>query len=375
MSEFQVTVESVKEAIQERKKAWDKFTEEHEEFKDGFTSRLEKLEIAKDTPEFQSSGTNNAKYDVKAFETFLRTADPERAKAMSIATDTSGGYTHVRELGDAIIKAVGEINPLMNEVSKVVIDANEYRQLFTLARSGSGRSAESGTRSETSTATFEKTDVTLYDLYAYPKITNELLHSSEFNLDGWIRKDIAEAFNEDLGTEFITGDGSSKSVGLLNSVSTNVLGASPDLPWGSIHARTASPVTVTYDRLLDLIYSLPARYRAAGNCKFFMSTSQIEAVRGLKDQNDLPIWRQDFGITGAPMVLLGYPVVEVSQLEAQTHGILFGDMKQSYAFVRHNRGLGFIVDQITAPGFTKFYASLQCAGGVMDSRAMVALDT
>ena len=73
------------------------------------------------------------------------------------------------------------------------------------------------------------------------------------------------------------------------------------------------------------------------------------------------------------MVLLGYPVVEVPQLDSQTYTVLFGDMKKAYSFVSHSKGLGFIVDQVTAPGFTKFYASLQCAGGVMDSRALVAL--
>ena len=87
----------------------------------------------------------------------------------------------------------------------------------------------------------------------------------------------------------------------------------------------------------------------------------------------MPIWRQDFGIAGAPMVLLGYPVVEVPQLNNQPYRVLFGDMRKAYSFVQHSRGLGVIVDQVTAPGFTKYYASLQCAGGVMDSRAIVAL--
>ena len=314
-------------------------------------------------------------YDNKAFSDFLKTGERDfLVKSMSIATDSAGGYTHIAELGPTIIDAVAEINPLMREVNQLTVSANVYDQIFTTTRSATGRAAESASRSETGTANFEKTSIILYDLYAYPKITNELLNSSQFNLDQWLRREVQEAFSETLSTEFITGNGSSQSVGLLNSMSTNTLTSSPQLPWGSLrYIDAGSPHVVSYSLLLSVVSALPVRYKAGGNAKWFMSTSAIEAIRGLVDQNGLPIWRQDFGIAGAPMVLLGYPVVEVPQLEGQTYPVLFGDMKQAYSFVTHQQGLGILVDQITAPGFTKYFASLQCAGGVMDSRAMVAL--
>jgi HK97 family phage major capsid protein len=314
--------------------------------------------------------------DTKGLDGFLKTGDRDflEAKSMSIASDSSGGYTHIAELGPSIIDSVAEINPLMKEVNQVFISANVYDQIFTTTRSATGRAAESASRSETGTANFEKTSISLFDLYAYPKITNELLNSSQFKLDQWWRREVQEAFSETLATEFITGDGSSKSVGLLNSMSTAGLTTSPELAWGSLHYVDAgSPHVVSYALLLSVISALPVRYKAGGNAKWFMSTKAIEAVRGLVDQNGLPIWRQDFGIAGAPMVLLGYPVVEVPQLEGQSYPIMFGDMKQAYSFVSHMKGLGVLVDQITSPGFTKYFASLQCAGGVMDSRAMVAL--
>ena len=366
---------TITEMAQEMAGTINEFKQRHTESLDEFKTRLEKLEIKADTPEF-TTGKRGEDYDVKAFESFLRTGKREhleQSKAMSIGTDGSGGYTHIRELGTSIIAAVGELNPLMREVRQVVIDSNEFRQIFTTSRTANGRAAESGSRSESNTATFEVSDVTLYDLYSYPKLTNELLNSSQFNLNAWIRADIAESFSETLGTEFITGNGSSKSVGLLNSTSTATITGSPLLAWGSLHSVLNSPQGVSYPNLLDTISALPLRYRASGNAKWYMATSAIEAARNLLDQNDLPIWRQDFGVAGAPMVLLGYPVVEVPQLDGQSHRVLFGDARQAYAFVRHSKGLGFIVDQITSPGFTKFYASLQCAGGVMDSRAMVAL--
>jgi hypothetical protein len=42
-------------------------------------------------------------------------------------------------------------------------------------------------------------------------------------------------------------------------------------------------------------------------------------------------------------------------------------------WVSHERGLRLIRDDITTPGSTKFYASLQCAGSPADTRALKAL--
>jgi hypothetical protein len=52
---------------------------------------------------------------------------------------------------------------------------------------------------------------------------------------------MVEAFNEALPTEFFSGDDLSQSVALLNSLSTNTLGDSPDLPWGSLYNETITP--------------------------------------------------------------------------------------------------------------------------------------
>lgn len=313
-------------------------------------------------------------YSNKDLDDFLRSGDKEylQKSGMEIAVESAGGVLHVPTLGKQIIDSVAEINPLLSEVNQITIGSNKYEQIFTISRSASARAAESETRNETNTAVFAKVSIELFDLYAKPKITNELLHSTGFMPGQWLQRDVQEAFNEALAVEFISGDGNKQSVGLLNSTDDTTIDGAPPLPWGSLHKETFS-TSIKYADLLAVISALPVRYKAAGNVKWYMSTAGIEAIRGLKDANDLPIWRQDFGIAGSPMVLLGYPVVEVPQLDVTAFPLLFGDMRQTYAFVRHDRGLGIIVDQVTEPGFTKFYLTLQCAGGVMDSRAMVAL--
>lgn len=361
-------MESITETVGEISESWQEFRGDYAEVK----SRLEKLEIQADAPPFTRNSDTDGR--IKGLDHYLRTGDHSQIaqKAMTIGTDSSGGYMHVPELDNQVWSAVGELNPLMAEVDMVTIDANEYQRIYTTTRNATGRAAEGGTRSETTTPVFERVSIPLFTLYSYPKVSEEMMGSTGFDVQGWLRNDVAEAFSEALATEFVTGDGSSKSVGLLNSVSPNTLGGSPDLPWGSIHSRVNSPQAVSYANLLDVISALPLRYKA--NAKWYMSTTQIEAVRNLLDSNNLPIWRQDFGVAGAPMVLLGYPVVEVPQLESTSYEILFGDMKRAYSFVRHSSGLKISVDSnITTPGQWKFYIRQHCAGGVTDSRAMVAL--
>ncbi len=367
------------EAFLDFKKDQDNKTEKQQEVIKKQSGQIEELDemlhamVEKMTKLPGGNLVSNSEVKRKDFEQFLRTADKSLlTKSMSIATEVSGGYTHIPEVGKEIISAVADMNPLLREVNIITIHANKYEQIFTTTRMANARAAEGATRSETSTANFEKTTIELFDLYAYPTITNELLHSSAFMLDTWIRNDITESFNEALSYEFITGDGVVSSVGLLNNVSANDIGGTPALAWGDVHSETTA--SLAYDDLLGLISALPVRYKAAGNCKWYMSTEAIEAVRALKDSNGLPIWRQDFGIAGAPMVLLGYQVIETPQVDGTGFAAMFGDMRQAYAFVSHDKGLGFLIDQITQPGFTKFYASLQCAGGVMDSRAVVALE-
>lgn len=369
----------------------DRQNTEFKSFIESQESRLEKLEVKMDTPMLAATNDADRKFELAKSGveqyvtsgvmgtheydkgTIIAGTGPEAAQmSIEIATVDAGGYLHVRQLDEAIMAAVGEMNPLMAEVRQVSIQANEFRQVFTTTRNATARAAENDPRSETATANFVVSDVTLYDLYALPTITNEILNGTGFDIMSWVVNDVAESFSTALGEEFVIGDGVKQSTGLLNSVSTNLLGGTPDLPWGSIHSIDTSP-TITYEMLLTAISRLPIRYKAAGNAKWYMSTSAIEAARGLKDANGLPIWRQDFGIAGAPMVLLGYPVVEVPQLDGKSHTVMFGDMRQAYAFVHNDRGMGIIVDRITSKGFTKIYSSKQCAGAVMDSRAMVAL--
>jgi len=117
------------------------------------------------------------------------------------------------------------------------------------------------------------------------------------------------------------------------------------------------------------------RYRR--NAKFYASTDGIETMRGLVDDQNRPIWLDAAGgISGRPQTILGYSVVEAPALPTVVGGnmpVVFGDLTQAYLWVSHERGLRVIRDDVTTPGSTKFYVSIQCGGKPGDTRALKAL--
>jgi HK97 family phage major capsid protein len=130
-----------------------------------------------------------------------------------------------------------------------------------------------------------------------------------------------------------------------------------------------------YSSLVSLSQELPVRYRK--NAKFYASTSGIETMRNLQDDTGRPIWFDaSGGISGRPQSILGYEVIEAPALPTVAAGnmpVVFGDLMQAYLWASHVRGLRVIRDDITTPGSTKFYMSLQCGGMPGDTRALKAL--
>jgi len=300
---------------------------------------------------------------------------------MSISTDASGGYTHIPELADQILAAVGEVVPMFKDCRQETTDANEFRQIFTTNAPSAARAAESGTRNATTTPILARVNVSLFDLYAYVTVSNELLDSSQFNISRYLQTEVERQFSAAIETEIVTGSGtgSQEALGILTqATSTTADNSSPERAF-TLYQRLAlgtdSPIsTFSYAGLVSLSQELPVRYRK--NAKFYASTSAISTMRNMADANR-PYWLDaSGGISGRPQSILGYPVVEAPALPAvgyQTMPLIFGDLSQAYLWASHVRGLRVIRDDITTPGSTKFYMSLQCGGMPGDTRAAKVL--
>jgi HK97 family phage major capsid protein len=96
------------------------FTADHGKSVANLKDRIERIEALNDRPNIGTSGDRPSEVKT-AIERFFRKGDksglaPYQAgfdeKAMSISSDSSGGYTHIPELGPEILAAIGEVGPL-----------------------------------------------------------------------------------------------------------------------------------------------------------------------------------------------------------------------------------------------------------------------
>jgi HK97 family phage major capsid protein len=349
--------------------------------------RIERIEAQNDRPTLAGGNADRPSEVKVAIEAYFRTGDKSGLagydeKAMSIGTDTAGGYTHIPELGPEILAAIGESVPMFADVRSEVTDTNEYRQIYTTTAPSAARAAESGTRNASTTPIIYRVDVKLFDLYAYVSTSNELLDSSNFDISRYLQEEVERQFSAAIETEIVSGSGSGsqQALGILTqATSTSGDTDSPERAFNlyqRLNLGSDSPIsTFSYGGLVSLSQELPVRYRR--NAKFYASTSGIETMRNLVDDQNRPIWLDAAGgVSGRPQSILGFDVVEAPALEAATAGntpVVFGDLAQAYLWVSHVRGLRVIRDDITTPGTTKFYVSLQCGGMPGDTRALKAL--
>lgn len=342
------------------------------EVTNGLHGDLDKLrsDPGRPTVNGQGSDARNA-----AELNFLRTGAKSDLpqNALSVGTDSEGGYTFLPHLSKTLIETIAETNPILGNVSRESIDmSNEFLKVFTVSGASSGRVLETVARSETDTQTFARQSVSLSIQYAYPRITEELLHSSQFDLEGYIAREIATAFDADWEAEMLTGSGTAPAQkGILTAADSALGDATRDFGSYQLSVTAAGTNAVTSDELLDLMHSLPSRYRR--NAKFYCSTSAINALRKLKD-TDTRYLLHGMGQAGNESLgILGHEIVEVSQmpaLAASSKSIMFGDLAQAYSFVSHNAGLHMSRDPYTTPGYVKFYTRLFCGSGPMDTRAL-----
>lgn len=365
------------------------FKNMHEENFGGLAERMDKLEALGDRPK-AANGSKGLELKT-AIDRFFRRGDKSglapyqsgyEGKEMTIGTDSAGGYTHVPELADEILAAIGEAVPMFADVRKETTDSNEYRQIYTTNAPSAARAAESGTRSATTTPLLARVDVSLFDLYAYASVTNELLDSSQFNVSSYLQGEIQRQFEAAIETEIVSGSGSGsqQALGILTQATSDVAeGASPERSFAlyqRLDLGINSPVSsFNYSSLVQLSQTLPVRYRR--NAKFYASTGAVQPMRQLVDSQSRPIWLDSTGgVSGSPQSILGYQVIEAPAMPTVASGnlpVVFGDLSQAYLWVTHMRGLRVIRDDVTTPGTTKFYASLQCGGMPGDTRALKAL--
>lgn len=324
----------------------------------------------------------------RAFESWLR--DPTNGqkqmhlKAVQTTTDPAGGYAVPEEISRSIGAKLLDLSPLRSLVRVVSIGTSDYKELLDDNGQSSGWVGETGTRSETNTPILQQVVPTMGTLYAYPKATEESLDDVFFDVQSWLTNSVAKEFAYQEGEAFTTGNGTNKPTGFLNGTPSATVddGASPVRPFGTLQylptgaaaGFTAGPLgsPISYDQadvFIDAEYALKPAYRS--NAVWVMNKNTLKTVRKFKDADGDYLWSRSM-IAGQPSTLNGYPVYEMESMPAiaaNAFPVAFGDFREGYLAV-DRVGLRMTVDNITTPGYVKFYVRRRQGGIIYNDDAI-----
>ncbi|MCX8476959.1 MAG: phage major capsid protein [Sphingomonas sp.] len=310
-----------------------------------------------------------------AFEGFLRAGSGGvETKAMSGASDTAGGYAVPQEIDARIDATLKAVSPIRAIATVVKVGSSGYRKLIASGGIASGWAAETATRPETATPTFNEVAPPSGDLYANPAASQAMLDDAAFDVEEWLAVEIAREFAAAEGSAFVNGNGTNKPKGFLAAATSTALDASRPfgtlqyLASGAAGAFAANPE----EKLIDLVQSLRAPYRQGAS--WVMNSTTLARIRKFKTSDGAFLWAPSLA-AGQPATLLGYPVVEAEDMPdiaANSLSIAFGNFKAGYLIAERGE-TQVLRDPYSNKPFVHFYATKRVGGMVSNSEAIKLL--
>jgi HK97 family phage major capsid protein len=312
-------------------------------------------------------------------------SDLER-KAVTIGTDSAGGFAVPELIYSEIERRVTTLNPFRSLVKVVQVGSSDFAHLLDKRGETSAWVGEGGARSETNTPVLAARKPTFGTAYAYPKASEEALQDIFFDVQSWLVDSVAETIASAEATAIISGDGTNKPTGFL----TTAPSATPDdgsparadgalqyLATGSAAGFPAlsltSPVAYPADTIVDLVHSVKSQYLAdPTGVAFVMARSTAAVVRKFKDADGNYLWSNALA-AGMPATLAGYPVVltdAMPSIGANTYAIAFGNWRRAYVLADRSSMRVTVDDGITTPGQVKFYVRKRVGGIVLNNEAV-----
>ena len=372
--------------VAEVKSAVSDFMREFKGFRSDIDARLQQQEsrltmldrksLTAARPALASAAETEAPHQ-KAIGAYLRTGDDDglrglelEGKALAITGD--GGYLLDPQTSDKISSSLLGAASIRQIANVVHVNATSYDVLVDTTDMGAGWNDETSV-TETTTPGVDRISIELFELSALPKASQRLLDDSAFDVEGWLAERISDKFARAEADAFINGDGTDKPTGFLTQTKV----AEDSWSWGNLgYVVTGTSgdfdATNPADAIVDLVYSLGARYRANGT--FVMNSKTAGAVRKLKDLDGRFLWSDGLS-AGEPARLMGYPVLiaeDMPDIAGGSYSIAFGDFRAGYT-VAERPDLRVLRDPFSAKPHVLFYATKRVGGDVSDFAAIKLL--
>jgi HK97 family phage major capsid protein len=250
-----------------------------------------------------------AEEKTKAFAHALFTADQASLKLLSEGTNADGGFTVPQDFYNKLIMEINE-KAVMRPLVTVIPMKTNVLTIPTGAHGPEVYWTAEGVTKTTTTMDFAQPTITAYKMASIIYLTDELIEDSAFDLVNVLISRFADRVAAEEDKVIINGAGTTQPVGIFVNATV---------------ATRACSGNLDFDDIIDLIYDLPAKYRA--NAKFLVHPTNVKELRKLKDGNSRYLW-QDAVAIGQPATIYGYPVIE--NYWCPEGQIAFGDYKEAY---------------------------------------------
>lgn len=297
-----------------------------------------------------------------------------RATQTVTSTGSAGGFALPEVIERAIARLSVDISPIRQIATVRMVGSPDYKELFDVNGAAFEWVGEAGTRSQTNTPDLAEVAPTFGMASAKPQASEESLDDLFFDVEDWLISSAAEAIAQGEGASFVSGNGTNKPTGFLAGP-TPVTTVDASRAFGTLQyiaGGQAAAMPTSADLFYDVIYSLRARYRA--NARWVTSKLVLAAMRKYKDSQNQYLWQPSL-VVGQPATFLGYPVTEAEDMPAvaaNAFPIAFGDFREGY-LIADRVGMRMTRDEITTPGFVKFYVRKRLGGKIRNSQAIKLL--
>jgi len=297
-----------------------------------------------------------------------------RATQVITSTGSAGGFALPEEIAREIDRLSVEISPIRQIARVVSCGTPDYKELIDIGGAAFEWLAEAATRNQTNTPDLAEVAPTFGMASAKPQATEESLDDLFFNVENWLIESASEAIAAGEGAAFVNGNGTNKPTGFLAGPAP-LATADASRAFGTLQyipSLQAAAMPTSADTFLDMVYALRARYRS--NARWVASKAILAALRKYKDTTNAYLWQPSL-IIGQPDTFLGFPITEAEDMPAVAAGtfpLAFGDFRQGY-LIADRVGMRMTRDDITSPGFVKFYIRKRVGGKLRNTQAIKLL--
>lgn len=324
-----------------------------------------------ETPEQLAYKAGLSEYLRKGRDSGLRELE---SKANTTGSDPDGGYLVSKEMDTNIDRFAG-VECAMRRIATVrTVGKTAYKKLMKTRGISGGWVGETEAASESTTSQWAEIEIVPARCYAEPRVYNDMLEDSDYDLEADITSEAGITFAELEGAGFISGTGVKSPRGITSY--TNVANASfahGKVGYVATGQSAAFASSNPSDSLIQLQHALKSQYR--NGAVFLMPDTVLATVRQMKDASGaFYLWQPD-STAGFGGRLLG-SVVEIDDnmpvVAANSYSIAYGNFKRAYTIV-DRRGIAVIRDNVTVKGTTIFHFSKRVGGGITNFEAIKLL--